>query len=91
MKDVYYMFLIVILTWSLTICIIIGHTQNDKYMYNSEYVLILQTQLAKSVDLMKQFKFRSDNIILLADEASNVTEQTKKDLLECRTRGWHTF
>jgi len=91
MKDFYYMVLIAILTWSLSISIVLGHHPDDEYIYNSEYVLMLQTQLAKSAYLMEQFKVRSDNIILLANEASNITVQAKKSLLECRTRGWHAF
>jgi DNA invertase Pin-like site-specific DNA recombinase len=69
--------------------IVLGRKQNNNY--NSRYVLTLQAQLVKSANLMEQFKFRSDNIILLANQASAITEKAQKDLQQCRTAGWHVF
>ena len=89
MKDFYYMSIITVLIWSLSMAIVLGRKQNNNY--NSRYVLTLQAQLVKSANLMEQFKFRSDNIILLANQASAITEKAQKDLQQCRTAGWHVF
>ena len=91
MKDIYYISIIVILIWGFSLVIALGQRPEDNYTHNSEYVLMLEAQLVKSTELMGQFSVRSDSIILLANEATNVTEQAQKDLQECRTRGWHEF
>ena len=62
-----------------------------EYPHSVEYVRTLESQLLKAAELMEQFKSRSDNIILLANEASSATLQAQKNLLECRTRGWREF
>lgn len=76
--------LTLILLELITINGVLVLTREPATMHNSEYVLMLETQLQEAVALMIPVKARIDHIISVGTESYNGLEATKQQLGECQ-------